>query len=385
MRPLRPGPVLLAALALGALAGGTLTGCASIAAGQAAASTRAAGSTATAAPAPDPAVPLTCADLVPESLVASALAPASGTPAAAAESDSTPQPAVQPNALFDAAVLEGLGGLDCSWRLGDPQAAIGSGLGDWSYLSLRVLPGAADRWVPVWAGDAPSEDVRDIGGVEASTAAGETGWRLSAPVAGAWVQFEITAAGLTGTGSKYAGISDGTMLDRLAAVAEPVFAALESATPEQAAWPRLELAPVEPTCTGDLDVALLLVYLGYPADTAVSYRARTPDAVAASLDDAIRADARVFTCVLLAGGHGVSEIAVARGFAPESGVLDAPDGDVALDPLALPPGGDARAFIGPAMPNGGRTPVYLAAGGDLYEIWSDRSSAIADGIVDARW
>ncbi|AMB59479.1 hypothetical protein [Microterricola viridarii] len=319
---------------------------------------------------------LGCDDLVGADAVATVLTGADGA-------RPTPVPAVQPSAAFDSALLGGVGGLACSWRVGEGQQRLGSGDGDWAYLQLSVLPGAAAQWAPVWAGDMPSTDTIEVGGVTASVAEGETGWKLSAPVGDAWVSLAVRASGLTAEGSRFLGMPDGAVAAALAAVAEESFGVLTGAAPERLAWPTLPTRSGDAACTGGLDEAGIVAALqidpgavtGYTVDDA---RASAPS----SLEGAARAVAGVFGCELRTEGFGMTTITVVREFAPALGAMsDGPDTAVAFAPLSLAGAVPPEAAIVAVRDDGPRAPVYFTVGGTLYEVYSDGAQTVAEAII----
>lgn len=331
--------------------------------------------TASASPTPSASGPLTCDDLVPADLVATALEGADGVPV---------EPVAATNHLdaFDAVLLEGAGGLPCSWRVGTGMPEYNAP-SDWAYLRIDVLPGAAAQWLPIQFGDAPSDQTREIAGVEASIAGGDPGWAISAPVGDSWVIASISAAGLTGAGSRFRGLGADVIIDRLADVAGAAFTTLQQATPDQLDWPSLELRQADAVCNGGLDEQGIVAALRLPADSTVEYTASDPTTVAPStFTEAVEAAARAFTCELQAD-VGTQRtwltISVARGFSPLFERFREPDADAASSPLALSDAPqDAEAVV---TGTGRASTVYLSLGGTLYEISGEGAPAVAQAIV----
>lgn len=339
--------------------------------------------TPTASPEPTPAAsgPLTCDDLVTVDLVAAALEGADGVPV---------EPVAAANRLdvFDAVLLEGAGGLPCSWRVGGGMPEYNAP-SDWAYLRIDVLPGAADQWVPTQLGDAPSDVTREIAGVEASVAGGDPGWSISAPVGDSWVVASISAAALTSTGGRFAGLGADVIVDRLADVAEAAFTTLQQATPDQLDWPALELRQADAICNGGLDEQGIVAALQLPAGAVVEYTASDPTTEPPmSFAGAVGAAARAFTCELEAD-DGTQlwwlTITAARGLSPLFDRYSEPDADVALSPLELADAPrDAEALVigsGSGSGDGRASTVYLSLGGTLYEIQGDRAPEVAQAIV----
>lgn len=328
----------------------------------------------TPSPTPTPAASglLTCDDLVSVDLVAAALEGTDGVPV-------EPVAAAKHSDVFDAVLLEGAGGLPCSWRVGGGMPEYNEP-SDWAYLRIDVLPGAAAQWVPIQLGDAPSDQTREIAGVEASVAGGDPGWSISAPVGDSWVVASISAAALTSTGGRFAGTQADVIIDRLADVAEAVFTTLQQATPDQLEWPTVELRQTEPICNGGLDEQGIAAALQLPAGSAVEYTVWNPSVeVPTRFDEAVGAAARSFSCVLRADDGTWLTIATARGFSPLFDRFAEPDADVALSPLELadtPPGTEAVV-----TGTGRASTVYLSIGGTLYGIEGEGAPAVAQAIV----
>ncbi|WP_285026078.1 hypothetical protein [Plantibacter sp. ME-Dv--P-122b] len=316
---------------------------------------------------------LTCSDLASLDTVAGVLA---AEPADVVE-------AVQPSDAVDSAVLTAAGGLACSWRVGAGQQIIGDGAGDWAYLSIEMLPGAADDWAPPYAGDTPSEDTRTIAGVEATTASGETGWRVSAPVGSAWVDLSITASGLTSTGSRFEGTPAGEVLDNLATAAETSFASVASASEAQLAWPAIRPREGVARCDGGLSETGIVSALQY-GEATTTYTVIDPRVQPIDdLEDAASARVGAFSCELFAEGFGYTDILVVRdGAAIVDGLAAQPDMATALEPVTLEGMADGEsAFVARRM-DGPRSPLYLTVGETFYAVSSgDGAQTVAEAII----
>ncbi|MCI2956319.1 hypothetical protein MN032_01335 [Agromyces atrinae] len=320
--------------------------------------------------------PLTCDDVASLDTVAAALTRADLVAP-------TPVVAVQPSSAFDTALLRGAGGLACSWRAGEGQLVEGSGDGEWAYVQVSILPGAAAQYAPVWAGDAPSTETRDVGEVTASTAEGETGWVLSAPVGDAWVQVALRASGLTGDSSFFEGVAPGAVGDAVADVASEVFAAIDGAAPERLTWPALTPRSGDAACTGGLDESGIVSALQVDPSSVLDYavvdaRATAPD----SFESAVASAAGVFTCDLRTDGAGSATIAVVRGFASELDVMRSePDTSSAFSDLPLEGAVEGEGAIVANRSDGPASPVYLTVGDTLYQVYSDGAEAVAEAII----
>ncbi|MGK9147869.1 hypothetical protein KXS11_09620 [Plantibacter flavus] len=322
---------------------------------------------------PSSSAPLVCDDLVTQDTVAAVLA---AEPADVAE-------AVEPSDALDLASLAAAGGLACSWRVGEGQQFIGSGGGDWAYLTIRILPDAAGDWVAPYAGDTPSDETRTIAGVEASTTAGETGWRVSAPVGSAWVGLGITSSGLTSSGSRFEGTPTGEVLDNLATAAESAFTTVESASAAQLAWPALPVRDGDARCDGGLDESGIVSALGY-GDATTSYTLIDPRTKPVEdLADAVSARLGAFTCELFAEGFGSTDILVLRGAASIiDGLAATPDIRAALESIDLEGAVDGERALLARREDGPRSPLFFTVGDTLYAVNSgDGAQTVAEAII----
>ncbi|MEI5582621.1 MULTISPECIES: hypothetical protein [unclassified Agromyces] len=330
---------------------------------------------ATASPTPDAGEPLACDDLVPPELVAATLAGDDGEPV-------DPVAAVAATEAFTGVLIEGVGGLACSWRVGSGMPEYNPP-SDWAYLRVDVLPDAAGRWVPLQLGDAVSTDTREVAGIEASVTGGDPGWFLSAPVGDDWVVASISAAGLTGAGSRFDGVGGAAMIDRLADVARTAFPVLEAATPEQLERPAVALRDMDAACAGSLDRAGILEAVQLRDGTTVEYVATDAADDPVGFPNAVRAAARAFDCELRVDGRPVVTITTAPGFASLFDRFREPDADVAYDELLLgeaPEGVEARAVV-ERDPDGPASLTFLAVGDALHQIRGERVEEVARAIV----
>ncbi|MBC7763687.1 MAG: hypothetical protein H7201_18230 [Candidatus Saccharibacteria bacterium] len=319
--------------------------------------------------------PLTCGDLVSSRAAVAALTGTDGVTPDVVE-------AVQPTHALKHALLSGAGGLSCSWRVGAGQSGIGAEQGDWAYLSVQVLPGASADWVPPYAGDVPSTEHRTVDQIEATTAAGETGWRISAPVGSAWVDIRVTSSGLISGGSRFDGTPMDRVLDGMMPAAEETFAAVTTATSTQMSWPALPFRQGEARCDGGLDQVGIVNALqldGAPLEyNLVDSRAKTIDGLA----DAVEARIGVFRCELAAEGLGYTEITVVRDFESILGVLATmPDMASALEPIVLEGAVQGETALQARHEDGPRSPVYFTLGQTLYGVESDGSANVAEAII----
>jgi hypothetical protein len=319
--------------------------------------------------------PLMCSDLVSSVAAVGALTGVDGAAPDLVD-------AVQPSHAFEYALLTGAGGLDCSWRAGTGQTVIGAEHGDWAYLSVAVLPDAAPDWVPPYAGDAPSEERRTVGDVEATTTAGESGWRISAPVGSAWVEIRVTSSGVISGGSRFEGAPLDSVLDGMMPAAEQTFAAIKVATAEQMSWPSLPFREGVARCDGGLDqvgIENALQLDGAP----VTYSLRDSRAGnIESLGDAVEARIGVFRCELFAEGFGWAEITVLRDFEPVIGnLMTMPDMSSALEPIVLEGSVDGETALRARREDGPRAPVYFTLGQTLYGVSSDGATSVAEAII----
>lgn len=324
-----------------------------------------------------PTGPLMCDELAPSDLVAAVMTGADGAVV-------DPVRAIRPTDAFNAVELAAAGALGCSWRVGEPPTAIYSGDADVAYLSIGLLPGAAGQWQPAWAGDAPSTDTLAVGAIEASTAVGESGWQLTAPVGDAWVAMRLTASGLGSTGSRYDGIPPAEMLSRLGALAEASFSAVQAASPDRLAFPAAtSQRQGDAVCNGGLDpqgigMALDVAFTETEVDDPTT---RAPD----SFEAAVAAAARSYSCDYLTDSMRGPHIAVVHGAGQFFDLLGQADVSTAFGPLDLSAapgyaGGDAA--IRALVTDGPASPVLLKVGDSVYEISSkDGAAAVAEAIL----
>jgi len=362
---MRPNAAVVATASLVLLA---LTGC------SAAAAVSTPTPTASETPTPTPAASalLTCDDLVPADLVAATLEGADGVPV-------EPVVAVHDYSVFDSVLLEGVGGLTCSWRVGSGMPEYNAP-SDWAYLSVEVLPGAAARYAPLRSGDGPSTKTRQVAGIEASFSFADPGWAISAPVAGSWVRTMIAAAGRSSTGTRFDGLGLGVM-DRLADVAASVFTELEQADAAQLARPAVEFRQNDAICNGGLDEQGIVAAMQLPAESTVEYVAAEPSAATpGSFDEAVHAAARTFTCELRVDGSHWVTISTARGFGPLFDRLLSPDADAAFTGLELADApANARAVTD--SKGGKASTAFLTDGHTLYRIQGYSAEAVAQAII----
>jgi hypothetical protein len=365
VRPVRTNAAVVATASLILLA---LAGCAA-----ATAPTPTPRPTPTVTPDPVASGPLTCDDLVPAGLVAATLEGADGVPV-------EPVAAVNSGYVFDSVLLEGAGGLACSWRVGSGMPVYNAP-SDWAYLRVDVLPGAAAQWQPFESEGVPSPHTRQVGGIEASVSGGDPGWAISAPVGDSWVHATISAAGLTGSGSRFGELAGGGMMDRLVEVAASVFTAIGQADATRLVWPVMELRQTDAVCNGGLDEQGIVAALQLPEGSSVEYVAVEPNAVEPrSFGEAVNAAARTFDCRLEADGMPSLRISTARGFAALLDRLVAPDGDAAFTPFDLADApADAQAVTN--SEDGRASTAYLSIGGSLYRIEGEGAQAVAQAIV----
>lgn len=318
---------------------------------------------------------LTCDELVEAKAVARALTGGDGIVP-------TPVAAVQPSAAFDSALLTGVGGLACSWRVGEGQLRVGAGEGDWAYLQVSVLPNSAELYMPLWAGDSPSTETTLIDRVTASVTQGETGWKISAPVGDSWVQLAVRGSGLVSSTSRFEGKASVDVSTDLIVAAAGVFGILSAAAPERLAWPALESRSTDAACDGGLNEmgiadALMIDPSIEPDYVMTDSRANTPE----SIESATRAAAGVFACELRAGDYGMTTITAVRGFAPVLATMTEADSSVAFQPIALNGAVAPEAAIVAVRDDGPRSPMYFTVGETLYEVYSDGTQHVAEAII----
>ena len=291
--------------------------------------------------------PLGCDELVPaEDLVAAALTGADGV-------QPTPTPAMPP-LEFDPfpMLLPAVGGLRCSWNAGTPAVDWAS---DWAYLSVEVLPDAGDELVVRTIEGDPIESTTSIGGYDAIATCADGAFEclVAASVDGVWMQVRLQWTTFR-TKSPFAALDADVVLDRLAAVAEPAFAAVAVAEPAQ-------LRP--PAVAGQADCE------GVGTPVAI------PDAMPA-FSAVIAGRAGVAMCDLAPG----SAFIVPGAGAMVDAMVHEPDFDGALESFEDRVGYPA---LGRVWAPGGLL-VVLTIGEDAYFIGAGDAVAVARDIVEAR-
>jgi hypothetical protein len=329
-------------------------------------------------PTPAPAAgPLGCDELAPPDVVAQAMTGADGV---------TPQPlpAVQASGAMTALELAAAGGLNCSWRTGPTPQGEQDGAGELVYLTLRVLPGAASQYQPVWAGDAPSTDTLDVGGITASTAIGEAGWQLSAPVGDSWVELRLSPHGLGWVGSPFDGLAPAAVLDQLASVAAVAFPQIADASPEQLSWPRAaSQRQGDAVCNGGLDPQGIGMALQAASIEAEAYDPTTEPP--RSFGDAVASAARAMVCDYTVDGTPGPHITFVVGAGEQFDVLKQADLATTFEPIdlsGLPGSAAGDEALRAKVDDGPASPVYLRVGDSVYEIEGrDGAAAVAEAIL----
>ena len=282
--------------------------------------------------------PLDCDDLASPALVAAAMTGADGvTP--------KPEPALDPidfdtSALFLAAA----GGHVCSWRVGEPTFASEM---DTAYLSIEVLPDAGD--IRSWTYSIePFSGSKTVGSVDAHAECHHQpgGCVIAAEVNGVWAQVLIHWWPWYGD-DRFTGLEDGVMLDRLAAVAEPIFEALAGASEDQLSWPHAS-SEEDASCTG----------IGKTSESSTDDPVAPRRIGAAAFDKlgTVSCDAEDGATVLIVPGSAASV----------QSVLKQADFDI----LARPPAEDVGA---PAV-----SPIGIAAGASTLAVFIDGDTYLVD-------
>lgn len=333
----------------------------------------------TTSPTPAPAAgSLTCDALAPAETVAAAMTGADGVAP-------TPVAAIDATDALLSIELAAAGGLGCSWRTGPAPTPSDDGAGELTYLTLRVLPGAAGQYQPVWAGDAPSTDTLDVGGVTASTAIGEWGWQLSAPVGDAWVELRLVPYGLGWVGSPFDGLEPNAVLAQLAEVAAVAFPTLADASPEQLAWPRAaSQRQGDAVCNGGLDPQGIGMALQAGSIEAEAYdpTGEPPRSFAA----AVGAAARSMRCEYVSDGFGAATVDVVYGAGQQFELLREADGATmfeTLDLSAVPGFAEGDEAVQRVLREGAPNAfVYLKTGDSVYQVFSKQdAAAVAEAIL----
>lgn len=294
---------------------------------------------------------LGCDELAPSGdLVAAALTDVAGV-------EPSPVPAMPP-LEFDPfpMLLPAAGGLRCSWNAGTPAVDFTS---DWGYLSVEALPYDGGAVAVRGVDGEPIASSRSIGGYDAVAACRDWAFEcvVAASVEGVWMQVRLQWPAFNSV-SRFAAVDDELMLDRLAAVAEPAFAAVAVAEPERLDWP---VVTGEATCSG---IAPKAPPGGMPAD------------VLPEFTRVIVERAGVVTCAL----EGGRLYLVPGGGELVEGMLREPDFDGAFEPLDDRVGYPA---LGRVSGPGGML-VVLTIEEDAYLIDAGEAVAYARDILTAR-
>jgi hypothetical protein len=320
----------------------------------------------------------TCADIAGPADVAPAFATVDGavpTPIAAT------RPAVD---LLEYAV-PAVGGLACSWRVG---TAAGSPLeypadADWAYLSVKILPGAADSWAPSALGDGPADTPVAIDGVQAAMGCGDPGCFISAPVGDAWVELDLSSI-YFGYGSgrgHFDGLSTDAILAQMRPVAASVFSTLADAEPGRLAWPRVDPVEREPACTGALQSQGVAMALGVDSLEYEIFDSTMTGPI--YFDGYVAQTAGMFTCYVHADGILGTSITVGNGL---GGIVDtlvsAPDTQAGLPPIVLEGAVDGEHAVQICAESSAYCTVIFSLGESAYQVESRTDAvAVAEAII----
>ena len=323
-------------------------------------------------PSAEPAGLLACADLVPDGVLAAALT---------GEADSAPVvvPARQPSLdLVDLAVAPA-GGLDCSWRTGQPEgnpAAYRDG-DDWTYLTVRVLPGAGSGWNAMHFGDAPVDGRLDVDGISSAASCGDPGCAISAPVGDAWVQVEMHSFAFSIGGSPYGSMPTEDILAELQPAAAAAFGAVLAASPGELAFDAVDGA-VAAECDGALDPAGIGAALEDPDFGYQEIDSGTLSPLYLSGYAATRAG--MFDCY---GSDGDTIITVGRNLADTlASALTEPDYAEALEPVALEGAAGGEVAVQACSDSSSFCSVLFTLGGTAYQVATPRGAvAVAEAMI----
>jgi hypothetical protein len=324
----------------------------------------------------EPESALQCDDLTTEALIASALA-ASGREVV------QPVEALQPSYAFDAALLGGSGGLSCSWRVGQGQMEIGADSGSWAYLSIQILNDAANLFVPPYKGDSPSEDQREIAGVNAYFSSGtEAGWVISAPIKDSWVLLTMKSSGLVTSDSWFQGTLPELVLEQMLPVAAQAFKTIQAATLNELSWPALSSRQGLASCDGGLAQVGIEQALGVLGGSSSYELFDLQEVKIDSFHDAVRARAGVFSCELFVEDMGVTNITVVRNYAPVlKRLVTSPDISQALEGVFLEGASGSESALLARGNVANRSPIFFNIGETLYRVYSESAVKVAEAII----
>lgn len=347
---LRARPVLLTAVTLLLLAGCSVPGPTPT-------------STPTATPTPDAGGPVDCSTIATEAQVATALTGEDGV---------TPEvvPAVQPQPQLVWHLVEAAGGLRCSWRAGEGPASLDApyGAGDWAYLTIEVLPRAADAWAD-WAAGGEHAPVGTYAGADAVAACGDPGCSVDLTVADAWLTVAVRADGWNTGQSRF---GDADLLPAMEPVVRAAMATLDAADPAELEWPQVD-AGGSRECTGALDPVGIGFALGAEGFAFEQAPWATEGDAAGRLG--------VYEC--WSTGLPVVGVTVARGAAP---VLDelatTADASEVFEPVSLEGAVDGeRALVSCRAADGSVCGLLFSIGTTAFEVNADDPVAVAEAMI----
>ncbi|SDN16250.1 hypothetical protein SAMN05216368_10449 [Cryobacterium flavum] len=320
--------------------------------------------------------PLSCDDIAAPGDIANVFADPAGTVP-------TPVAAMQPSTFLVEYSVPALGGLSCSWRVG---AAAGNPMdhqsdSDWAYLSVKVLPGAADTWAPNDSGAGPADPLTSIGGIEAATGCGDPGCFISAPVGDAWVEITLSTNSFGTRDVRFDGMTSDAIVAQMTPLAASVYTTLTDAEPSQVAWPAVALTPREPACTGALKPQGIAMALGVDSLEYEIFDSSNMNPV--YFDGFVSQAAGLFRCDVRADGVLGTSIHVGYGLA---GIVDTmitePDSQAALSPIVLEGAVEGEHAVQVCADPSGYCTVIFSLGESAYSVESvSQAVAVAEAII----
>ncbi|MDJ0377953.1 hypothetical protein [Cryobacterium sp. PH31-L1] len=319
--------------------------------------------------------PLNCDDIAAPGDIANIFVDSAGTVP-------TPVAATQPSTFLVEYAVSALGGLSCSWRVG---TAAGNPMdhqsdSDWAYLSVKVLPDAADSWAPSDAGNGPADPLTSIGGIEAATGCGDPGCFISAPVGDAWVEITMSLDSFGTRDERFDGMTSDEIVAQMTPLAASVYSTLTDAEPSQLAWPAVDLTPREPACTGALKPQGIAMALGVGSIEYEIFDSSNMNPV--YFDGFVSESAGIFRCDVRGDGVLGTYIHVGYGLA---GIVDTmipePDSQAALTPIVLEGAVDGEHAVQVCADSGYCT-VIFSLGESAYSVESvSQAVAVAEAII----
>ena len=275
--------------------------------------------------------------------------------------------------------VDAAGGITCAWVPEDDRP-------DSPWLQVAVLPHAPAAISPFLYGDGPTDETRTIGGRVVTAGCGTPGCGVIAIVNGTWIDIRLNIPGLGTTGTPLGSID--TIFANALPAMSAVFAAIDSATPGQLAWPttstftqdkQASLTTGIELCESFLPAARLGAVIGDPT---VQWKAWEEPAVLAGISDLASTRAGIVKCMAM-GTYSV-EMDLAPGNAWIAGDIGTnPRESVTFERTLLPGQIDTEGTFSDCADRTNRpcTAVFSIGSTTVEVSGADRSLAVAEAIT----